>query len=94
MELMVLALLRASNYVLIAVGFALVFGSLRILNLMHGSFVMLGSYGAYFFIAALIEGMVAGPSHRARFNISSWPAGPLHGRFPFERRVPNAEVRP
>jgi hypothetical protein len=29
MELVVLALLRASDYVLIAVGFALVFGSLR-----------------------------------------------------------------
>jgi branched-chain amino acid transport system permease protein len=53
MELIVLALLRASNYVLIAVGFALVFGSLRILNLMHGSFVMLGAYGTHLFIAAL-----------------------------------------
>jgi branched-subunit amino acid ABC-type transport system permease component len=47
MELLILALLRAGNYVLIAVGFALVFGSLRILNLMHLSFVMLGGYGAY-----------------------------------------------
>jgi branched-subunit amino acid ABC-type transport system permease component len=47
MELLILALLRAGNYVLIVVGFALVFGSLRILNLMHGSFVMLGGYGAY-----------------------------------------------
>jgi len=56
MELVVLALLRASNYVLIAVGFALVFGSLRILNLMHGSFVMLGAYGTHFFIAALARG--------------------------------------
>lgn len=53
MELLVLALLRAGNYVLIAVGFALVFGSLRILNLMHGSFVMLGAYGTYFFVASL-----------------------------------------
>lgn len=33
MELIVLAPLRAGNYVLVAVGFALVFGSLRILNL-------------------------------------------------------------
>lgn len=53
MELIVLALLRSSNYVLVAVGFALVFGSLRILNLMHGSFVMLGAYGTYLCIAAL-----------------------------------------
>lgn len=60
MELVVLAVLRASNYVLVAVGFALVFGSLRILNLMHGSFVMLGAYGTYFFIAALARGSAAG----------------------------------
>jgi branched-chain amino acid transport system permease protein len=61
MQLLILALLRAGNYVLIAVGFALVFGSLRILNLMHGSFVMLGAYGAYFFIAALSRGQGVGP---------------------------------
>lgn len=60
MELFVLALLRAGNYVLIAVGFALVFGSLRILNLMHGSFVMLGAYGTHFFIAALSRGRAEG----------------------------------
>jgi len=60
MELIVLALLRAGDYVLIAVGFALVFGSLRILNLMHGSFVMLGAYGAHFFIAALARGHAEG----------------------------------
>ncbi|HSS51453.1 MAG TPA: branched-chain amino acid ABC transporter permease [Thermoanaerobaculia bacterium] len=60
MELLVLALLRAGTYVLIAVGFALVFGSLRILNLMHGSFVMLGAYGSHFFIAALAQGQAEG----------------------------------
>ena len=62
MELLILALLRAGNYVLIAVGFALVFGSLRILNLMHGSFVMLGAYGTYFFIAAMARGGAVGAS--------------------------------
>jgi branched-chain amino acid transport system permease protein len=62
MELLVLALLRAGNYVLIAVGFALVFGSLRILNLMHGSFVMLGAYGTYFFVASLTRGSGEVPS--------------------------------
>jgi branched-chain amino acid transport system permease protein len=62
MELVVLALLRAGNYVLIAVGFALVFGSLRILNLMHGSFVMLGAYATYFFIAILTRSGAGGSS--------------------------------
>lgn len=62
MELLVLALLRAANYVLIAVGFALVFGSLRILNLMHGSFVMLGAYGTYFFVTLLGQRSGQSPS--------------------------------
>ncbi|MBF0582627.1 MAG: branched-chain amino acid ABC transporter permease [Magnetococcales bacterium] len=47
MDILLLAILRACDYALIAVGFALVFGSCRVLNLMHGSFVMLGAYGAH-----------------------------------------------
>jgi branched-chain amino acid transport system permease protein len=46
-QLIVLAGLRASHFVLVAVGFALVFGSCRVLNLMHGAYVMLGAYATY-----------------------------------------------
>lgn len=53
MEVVILALFRAANYALIAVGFSLVFGSLRVLNLMHGTFVMVGAYAAHVFIVAL-----------------------------------------
>jgi len=53
MEVLILGLLRAGTYALIAVGFSLVFGSLRVLNLMHGTFVMVGAYAAHLFIVAL-----------------------------------------
>ena len=49
MDLLILAMLRASHFVLVALGFSLVFGSCRVLNLMHGSYVMLGAYGSYAF---------------------------------------------
>ncbi len=48
-ELLVLTLTRGSLYALIAVGFALVFGTGRILNLFHGGFFLLGAYAAFFF---------------------------------------------
>ena len=38
---------------MLAVGFTLIFGVARILNLAHGSFYALGAYGAYFFTAQL-----------------------------------------
>ncbi|HEX4959354.1 MAG TPA: branched-chain amino acid ABC transporter permease [Thermoanaerobaculia bacterium] len=48
-ELLVLTLARGSLYALIAVGFALVFGAGRVLNLFHGGFFLLGSYLAFFY---------------------------------------------
>jgi branched-chain amino acid transport system permease protein len=48
-ELLVLTLARGSLYALIAVGFALVFGAGRVLNLFHGGFFLLGAYLAFFY---------------------------------------------
>lgn len=56
MEVAVLALFRAANYALIAVGFSLVFGSLRVLNLMHGAYVMIGAYATHLIANALANG--------------------------------------
>ena len=53
MDLALLILIRASTYALVAVGFALVFGSCRVLNLTHGFYVMLGAYATHFFAAGL-----------------------------------------
>lgn len=44
---MVLTVTRGSLYAFVALGFALVFGTGRILNLFHGSFFLLGAYGAF-----------------------------------------------
>src|SRR5438045_9695399 len=35
-------------YACIAVGFSLVWGVLNVINILHGSFIVLGSYVAYF----------------------------------------------
>lgn len=45
---MLLAAARGGLYALIALGFAVVFGSCRIINLFHGSFFLLGAYFAFF----------------------------------------------
>ncbi len=47
MELLLFTLLRAASYVAIALGFALVFGAGRILNLSHGAFFLVGAYLAH-----------------------------------------------
>ena len=54
-------------YACIAVGFSLVWGVLNVINILHGSFIVLGSYVAYFayihlgihpFISIIIAGAV------------------------------------
>ncbi|HVT60404.1 MAG TPA: branched-chain amino acid ABC transporter permease [Thermoanaerobaculia bacterium] len=46
--MLVLTLARGSLYALIAIGFALVFGAGRVLNLFHGGFFLAGAYLAFF----------------------------------------------
>ncbi len=48
----------ASALFLVACGLSLIFGVLRIVNLAHGSFYMLGAYIAYFLIATLPQGAI------------------------------------
>jgi branched-chain amino acid transport system permease protein len=55
-ELLALCIARGSLYALIAVGFALVFGAGRVLNLFHGSFFLLGAYGAHVIGASGLTG--------------------------------------
>lgn len=52
-EILVYGAVTSAIYALIAVGFALVFGVARILNLGHGAFYMLGAYFAYLFAVVL-----------------------------------------
>ncbi len=57
---------------LLSSGFSLIFGLMRIPNLMHGSFFMLGAYfgvtllgwGTNFWLAALLSGLASGGDRR------------------------------
>ena len=47
MEILIYCAVTSAIYALLAVGFTLIFGVARILNLAHGSFYALGAYGTY-----------------------------------------------
>ena len=49
LEILIVGAVSSAIYAMLAVGFTLIFGVARILNLAHGSFYALGAYGAYFF---------------------------------------------
>ena len=49
LEILIYGAVSSAIYAMLAVGFTLIFGVARILNLAHGSFYALGAYGAYFF---------------------------------------------
>ncbi len=51
LEILIVGAVSSAIYAMLAVGFTLIFGVARVLNLAHGSFYALGAYGAYFFTA-------------------------------------------
>jgi branched-chain amino acid transport system permease protein len=55
MEILLFSVVRASSYLVLSLGFALVFGCGRVLNLSHGAFFLLGAY-----LAALLGGLPIG----------------------------------
>lgn len=48
-EILIQGAVSSAIYAMLAVGFTLIFGVARILNLAHGSFYAMGAYGAYLF---------------------------------------------
>lgn len=56
-DIVVHGLVLSGLYAMLAVGFMLVFGVARILNLAHTAFFMAASYGIYFFYSRLQAGM-------------------------------------
>jgi len=46
-QFLVLSALSAAIYMLIALGFTLIFGIMRVVNFAHGEFVMIGAYALY-----------------------------------------------
>ncbi len=53
LEILIIGAVSSAIYAMLAVGFTLIFGVARILNLAHGTFYALGAYGAYFFTSHL-----------------------------------------
>jgi branched-chain amino acid transport system permease protein len=53
LEILIVGAVSSAIYAMLAVGFTLIFGVARVLNLAHGSFYALGAYGTYFFTAHL-----------------------------------------
>lgn len=53
LEILIVGAVSSAIYAMLAVGFTLIFGVARVLNLAHGSFYALGAYGAYFLTSAL-----------------------------------------
>ena len=49
LEILIHGAVSSAIYAMLAVGFTLIFGVARVLNLAHGSFYALGAYGAYLF---------------------------------------------
>src|SRR5512133_1950605 len=47
LEILIFGAVTGAIYAMLAVGFTLIFGVARVLNLAHGSFYALGAYGAY-----------------------------------------------
>lgn len=47
LEILIFGAITSAIYAMLAVGFTLIFGVARMLNLAHGSFYALGAYGAY-----------------------------------------------
>lgn len=53
LEILIVGAVSSAIYAMLAVGFTLIFGVARILNLAHGSFYALGAYGAYYFTSQM-----------------------------------------
>ncbi len=57
-QIIILTLVTGGVYALLAIGFSLIFGNARIINLAHTGFFMLAAYGLYYFMRRLGLGAV------------------------------------
>ena len=62
LQLLVYGLQLGSIYALLAIGYTLVFGIIRMINLAHGDFLMIGSYAIFFFVSLVFGNMMIGPA--------------------------------
>ena len=73
-EILLYGAVTSAIYAMLAVGFTLIFGVARILNLAHGSFYALGAYSAYVLTTVLhVPLVLGGGAGRAdRGGASAW----------------------
>ena len=62
LQLLVFGLQLGSIYALLAIGYTMVFGIIRMINMMHGDFLMIGSYAVYFAVSLLFGNQLIGPA--------------------------------
>lgn len=60
MQLMVYGLQLGSIYALLAIGYTMVFGIIRMINMAHGDFLMIGSYTIFFIVSIFFTNSVIG----------------------------------
>ena len=53
LQLLVFGLQLGSIYALLAIGYTMVFGIIRMINMMHGDFLMIGAYAVFFAVSLL-----------------------------------------
>lgn len=88
-QLLFAALVIGSLYALVALGLNLVYGTMRMLNVAHGDFVMLGAYAAYWGFTLLgVSPLVAAPV----IALASAAVGYLLYQGLFRRLIGGAQI--
>lgn len=62
LQLLVYGLQLGSIYALLAIGYTMVFGIIRMINLAHGDFLMMGSYVIFFSVSLFFADQMIGPA--------------------------------
>lgn len=62
LQLLVYGLQLGSIYALLAIGYTMVFGIIRMINMAHCDFLMMGCYAVYFIVSLCFGGELMGPA--------------------------------
>jgi branched-chain amino acid transport system permease protein len=62
LQLLIYGLQLGSIYALLAIGYTMVFGIIRMINMAHCDFLMMGCYMVYFLVSVLFGGEMIGPA--------------------------------
>ena len=77
LQQLIIGLRLGSVYALVALGYTMVYGIIRLINFAHGDFIMVGGYTLYFTVPILLHSM--GLPSWALWS-SWWPTGPCGAR--------------